>query len=337
MAPIKAGVIVKSPPFVINEDHNFRGISVDLWKAIAYVENIPYTLIPLPENIDNALQQLKSGQIDIVIGPTSATYERFKLVDFSRPYFLSQIGVVQHIKRTDLNQLLNIFWEVLTSPFILGFFAYFFLYIIALWLFEKSKNEEIPKSFWEGISFVAWLHVQKYKTWDLPRSIPGRIAAIVWLFSAGLLITSITAAVTSKFTLALAFHPQQFNQPSDLENHKVAAIHGTLSAEEARKLGAKVFYADHIEQEMTWLAQNKVEAIVTDYIIAKNYLVTHPDLQFQLANFTLANKSFAFPVRKGSPLLDKVDAAILLLQDNHTSVNLCQKYVSKENAADCTL
>lgn len=73
-------------PFVINENDNWKGISVEIWDLVSQEIGIKY--VPKPyASVSQALNDLSSGKIDVLVGPTSITSERSELVEFSQPYF----------------------------------------------------------------------------------------------------------------------------------------------------------------------------------------------------------------------------------------------------------
>lgn len=335
--PLRVGVIMNTPPFISYHNDLYTGLAIDIWKNIATTEHIDFVYVPIIKTIDQALLDVANQKIDILLGPIGTSYDRFKIVDFTRPYFLNQIGVIEYKKKPQLFQIIFIFGDILSSPFILGFIIYFIIYVHLLWLFESKTNPEIPKTYGEGLSYVLWLHLQLRRNWNLPRTISARIAAFSWLLTAGLLVTSITAAVTSKLTVALALHAGHFTNPSSLKNVRVAVIQSTLAESEARRIGAKVEVAPNIDQAVAWLLQNKVHAIVISYITGKTYINTHEYTQLQLAKFIIANDEYAFALRKHDPLRQKIDSALLFLQGNGYMKLICANHIGNTDAKACVM
>ena len=78
--------VVGSEPFVFKE--NNKGIAIEIWKKIAEEKSWNFKYAPF-EKVDDALSQLNSGGIDIVVGPISITSKRLKKVSFSQPFYNS--------------------------------------------------------------------------------------------------------------------------------------------------------------------------------------------------------------------------------------------------------
>jgi polar amino acid transport system substrate-binding protein len=83
--PLVVGMELGYPPFEMTDKTNQpEGVSVDLARALAaklnrplQIENIPY---------DGLIAALKTGKIDLIISSMTATPEREKSIDFSKPY-----------------------------------------------------------------------------------------------------------------------------------------------------------------------------------------------------------------------------------------------------------
>lgn len=91
--PLRVGMDLSYPPFeTIAPDGQPEGVSVELARGLAEhlgrplrIENIPFAgLIPA----------LKSGKIDLIISSMTATPERAKSIDFSRPYLTTGLAAL---------------------------------------------------------------------------------------------------------------------------------------------------------------------------------------------------------------------------------------------------
>ncbi len=64
---LRVGVAL-GDPFVIAHDNTFSGVAIDIWKKLADDQHLAFQLIPMGEHIDDAVNQLAKGQIDVLIG-----------------------------------------------------------------------------------------------------------------------------------------------------------------------------------------------------------------------------------------------------------------------------
>lgn len=330
---LRVGIVDPIPPFIILGDQTYSGIVIDLWQTIATNEKIPFKYVLLHSSTDTAINALYSNKIDVLIGPVSMTADRYKLVNFSYPFFLNEVGVVELKPSTGIGKIFGVFVDILDSPFLFSFIIIFILYVHGLWLFERERIPNFPKGYWAGIGYVLWPHLLQKGLREIPRTVWGRIISLVWVLAAAILVTSILATVTSKLTVALVAPQGQFNQTHDLQDETVAAVRGTHAVIEGEKVGAKVIKADNLEQAIDWLEEGKVDAVIEDYILAKTYINDHNYPKLHLSPLTLSNDEYGIALRKNDPLVNKINAQILFLQENDSATALCAKYIGPDARA----
>ena len=68
---LKVG-ISGSPPFVIQENNSFQGISLDVWRQVAEDNELVYDLVP-QSSPEVGIAAVDQGQIDVLVGPISIT------------------------------------------------------------------------------------------------------------------------------------------------------------------------------------------------------------------------------------------------------------------------
>ena len=66
---LKVG-ISGSPPFVIQENNSFQGISLDVWRQVAEDNGLVYDLVP-QSSPEVGIAAVDQGQIDVLVGPIS--------------------------------------------------------------------------------------------------------------------------------------------------------------------------------------------------------------------------------------------------------------------------
>ena len=95
---LKVGVS-GSAPFVIQNDGDRSGISINIWRKIAEENNLSYRLIQQPTPREG-IRALNEGEIDLLVGPISITADRLNLpgVDFTQPYFIGKEGILLPLK-----------------------------------------------------------------------------------------------------------------------------------------------------------------------------------------------------------------------------------------------
>lgn len=86
------GIDVTYPPFEYQEDGEYKGIDIDLIRAIAEDQGFDIELEAM--DFGGIIPAMQAGQLDIAIAGMSITDERKEVVDFSEPYFEAGLTLV---------------------------------------------------------------------------------------------------------------------------------------------------------------------------------------------------------------------------------------------------
>ncbi len=88
------------PPFEFKDNQgNYTGFDIELWQAIAKLENLEYRL--QPANFNAIMPGLKQRKFDAAIAGITIKPERLKKVDFSHPYYHSGLQIL--VRNDDLS------------------------------------------------------------------------------------------------------------------------------------------------------------------------------------------------------------------------------------------
>lgn len=89
---IKVGIEKNSRPFTYTEGEEQKGFEVELWQAIAQKANIKYEMVAMEYGELN--KGIKSGEVDLAIAGVSITNARKNNLDYSDPYFQTDLGIL---------------------------------------------------------------------------------------------------------------------------------------------------------------------------------------------------------------------------------------------------
>ena len=78
---MKVGVYTgtsNAAPFVIKEGKKYSGIAIDIWERVAKDLDIDFYYIKAEDDLELAIDDLRDGLYDILIGPISMNESRFE-------------------------------------------------------------------------------------------------------------------------------------------------------------------------------------------------------------------------------------------------------------------
>lgn len=338
--PIQVGVLMDMP-FAQNINGHYSGIAVDIWDRIAKLNHWEYRYIPLnSDNMESVVDTLAStNKLDVVIGPVSVSAKRLEKIDFSRPFYLSSIGVI--IKKHELGifDIAKILVSKNLLHIIIALILSFTGYLTLLWLFEHKKvknglnNNHLQ---YPSLTQRIWLHLFQKKVDYMPVTTQGRVIGIFWIIIAAAIFTAINANFTSALTIARYENAHRSGTLEGLQVSGVAGITGEFDIEVAEKNGIPVTPVKDMQEAIRLLEKDKVAGVVSDTPVAMHYLRQHNLNDLTVSPVTLENDEISFAVKLNSPLRHAIDLGISSFQDDDSVVPLCRRYVG-EQANRCDL
>ncbi|MCC5828570.1 MAG: transporter substrate-binding domain-containing protein [Phycisphaeraceae bacterium] len=265
----------QAPPFAMKDDAGqWRGISIELWDRIA--ARLGHEHEYVERSIAGMLEGVEDGSIDLAVAALSITAQREERVDFSHPFFYSGLGIATQAKPTAtwlavMRGLVSV--QFLQVMLVLGLVLLFFGGLV--WLFERRRNaEQFGGDAVSGIGAGFWWSAVTMTTVGYgdkaPITIGGRLVALVWMFGAIIVISSITAAITSALTVAQL--ETGITGPDDLPKVRVGTIAETTSHQYLRQRGIQPRTFTSPGEALDALAAGEIEAVVHDAPILQ-YLV----------------------------------------------------------------
>jgi len=315
--------VAGTAPFVIRNGNLTEGISVQIWGEVAQAADLTSRLVPQANTEDN-LRALSGGEIDIAIGPISITPERVAIdgIEFSQPYYFSQIGLLMPTRAPSLWSRIQPFFHVAALSSIAVFLLGLFLIGNLIWLAEKGKNsEQFPPHYLHGVGNGMWFALVTLTTVGYgdrsPVTLAGRWIAGVWMVITLLAVSSITAGLASAFTVSLtAAGTEAFRSTSDLRGAKLAVIGGTTGERWGKYYGARLVKTGSLDVAVALVVNGETEGLIYDTPALKYFLQTYPEQDLRVANFPLATESYGFAFRKGRGLEKPIDVALLNLHQD---------------------
>lgn len=322
-----------SEPFVINQDQKWQGISVEVWDLIAQEDNVKYEAKPY-ENVADALNDLREGKLDAVVGPTSITSERAELVEFSQPYFQSSLAILSRVDDPT-------FWDRIAPLFTINllYALIVFLFILAcvgtlLWLAErKASPEQFPHKPAKGIANGMWCAIVTMSTTGYgdiaPVTLMGRIVAGTWMIVSILFATTMVAGIASSLTLS-GLGKNTIATADQFDNKKIAVLKNSPSVDFVKEYNGKTILITDLSEGRALLKSNDVDAVVFDrpqlkYDLEKN---KDKDLTISVAEYLKQGYGFAFSLN--SQQVSSFNIDLLKLKEDGVLKDISMKWLGNE-------
>lgn len=328
---IKVGVVIE-PPFIYqNDDSQYEGLSIQLWEDIAKEGNLEYEYQLFTDALA-AVRALTYNEIDISINPNGINPKRLELLDATQPFYISSTGIaVPRVKRSRFRE------------FISNFFSYNFLRIIGflgliifsfgtlLWLVERKRNKHQFRPGLMGLLDGLWWSAVTMTTVGYgdkaPKTTVGRIIAIVWMFTAIIIISGFTATIASTLTVS-SFQSSVDSIEKLKSQSRIGTVEHTQSASFLFENDVTTAYKFKTPQEgLRSLTNQDITYLVSDkselrYLI--DLLQLEESVVLLSVNFNRHYRNFLLP--KDSPLTSIIDPLLLERINEANWITLLKQY-----------
>jgi len=309
---IKVG-IKETPPFIIKETEGYKGVSIALWESIASELNIQYKYEEY--DLPGLLDALEKGSIDVCINPLTVTSERARKFDFTQPFYITNLAIAtSKADKGKVAQFIENFFSVNFFKAVLLLFLVILMFGLLVWVFERKQNrEEFDKGaagVWSGIWWSAVTMTTVGYGDKSPKTTGGRIVALIWMFTAIIIISGFTASIASALTVnQLDVGIEGIN---DLKKIKTAVIKGSSSELYLRQNGIPYLPYDSPEEALHAIANEEIQAFVYDEPILR-YLIQNQKVEesVMVLPYKINTQYYSFSVPDGSPLLEDLEITLL--------------------------
>jgi polar amino acid transport system substrate-binding protein len=318
-------------PFVIEENGELGGFSIELWKNITQELKVK-SIFTKNDNVSELLNSVKSGQADVGISAISVTSQREQDFDFSQPIFDSglQILVRSQGHQSSISRLA----DSLFTPEFLQLLGMMLLIILIpahiVWLVERKHQGGFLENsnYFPGIFKTCWWAAATLATQaeEMPKGALGRIMAVIWMFISVVFIAYFTATVTTSLTVDRL--QSNIKNPQDLVGKRVATIISSTSANylSQQKIETKEF--KQIDEAFNALNNSNVDAVVFDAPILLYYAAHDGKGKVQVVGNIFRKESYAIALPNGSPYRKQINNALLSLQENGKYQEIYDKWFS---------
>ena len=332
--PEKTKMIVgtkPAPPFAIkNADGSWQGISIELWNDLAKDLGVEFEYKEF--DLKGLLGAIEDGAVDVGTAAITVTSERENRFDFTHPFFFTGLGIAVQ-PPGDGNPVMSVLKSFM-SPKFLGYLAGLvsvLLFIgLLIWLIERRANSEefAPGlgGIWDGFWWSAVTMTTVGYGDAAPKTVPGRILGLIWMFAAIIIISFFTAGIASSLTVSSL--ETGVRGPEDLPKVVVGTV-GKSSSERyllRQKVKPKAFTT--VKEGLEAVAAKKIDAFVYDRPILQYHGVGDMNGKIKVLDAVFDPQSYGIGLPTNSKWREKINTALLKRQTDEAYWNeLTGKYL----------
>jgi ABC-type amino acid transport substrate-binding protein len=311
-AVARVGIVV-TPPFAVKDDDGaWQGIAVALWRQVADDLGLAFSFREM--EIPELTAALTRGELAVVVTAIAGA-DREMLMDFSHPYYSSGLaiaarasgdgwaGALDNLGRGPLIRLSALLLALLLITGVL------------IWLCERRLNpahfDARPR---QGIADGLWWAAVTLTTVGYgdkaPKTRTGRLLAVIWMFSAIILIALFTAQVTTALTVSHL--SGRIRGPADLPHVKVGTIEGSPPQAALRsQLGVKAQGFPSFREGLDAVDRGTIDAFVSIEPVLRYEVATTYAGRLTVAGAPFLRFDYVFALPLGSELRKPINRSIL--------------------------
>jgi ABC-type amino acid transport substrate-binding protein len=324
------GVVVAPPVYIKTAGNQWEGFGVEVWQAVAQRLGISFEFREF-SSIEPVLEALEKKEIDAI--PSLVVQDRFEsTLDFSQSYLKSGLSIAVPAEGGGFRWFRVV--ESIFSPHILKAIGLLSLismiFGIIVWSFERQQNSEMfGDGFVKGIGHGIWWAMVTMTTVGYgdkaPKTIGGRIFALIWMIFSIVFIASFTASITSQLTISeLRGKVRGFN---DLYNARVGCISGSAGFEFLVKKGVAVIPYKNTQEGLLAVAGNQIDAFVQDEKVLNYNIKKEFPGRLQVVAGTFDEYFVSIALQQNSPLREPINIALLGLMHTESWIELLNRYI----------
>ena len=222
--------VTNAPPFIIIDDEEISGLTIDLWENISDSLDIDYHFVKT--DINNVVTNIYEGEVNISIAPMAINSTHADSTFYTQPFYITSMCVAVE------NHYESGFVTIVKNLFSLSFLKTIGLLLLInfsigtlIWLAERKENPAfsdklngIVDGFW-----WSWVTMTTVGYGDKsPLSRNGKILGTIWMLVAILIISGFTATISSELTTKRL--QNKVTNIHDLHKMKVGCLEGRTTA-----------------------------------------------------------------------------------------------------------
>jgi len=203
---------------------------------------------------------------------------------------------------------------------------------LLVWFFERKHNLEqfgpdVPKGlgasfWWSAVTMTTVGYGDK-----APKTLGGRLVAILWMFTSVIIISSFTAAIASALTVTQL--ELKIRGPEDLPKVKVAAVKASTGEAYLKSNRISFQSYDNPLDGLKAVAAGELDAMVYDAPVLRYLISNELDGTLQVLPQTFERQYYAIGLQQGSPLREPINRILVEKISKPEWQDVLEKYLGE--------
>ena len=156
-----------------------------------------------------------------------------------------------------------------------------------------------------------------------PQGVAGRLVAVIWMLTGILLVSILTASVTSAMTVRSL--TSEINGPEELPGHVVATIAGSTAERYLKERNIEFRPYTSVDEAATALSAHAVKGVVYDAPVLL-YRAAHGGGKSHVVGRLFEKQNYGIALQQDSGLRKQIDQILLRLGEQGYLAELRRKY-----------
>ena len=310
------GTIVAPPLYMKTANGQWQGFSIDIWKGVAQHMGVSFEFREY-DSFGPMLAAIQNGEIDVIPSlPAELRYE--DIMDLSQSYYKSGLAIAVPAEGAG-SRWMSVVAKIFSMDILMAVGLLLLMCLTAgiiVCIFERRRNREMfgegaVKSIGHGIwwSIVTMTSVGYGD--KIPKTIGGRVVAIIWMLFSIVFIASFTARIKASLTVGeLQGKVRGFN---DLYNARVGSISQSEASIFLANHGIAVMPFESVQEGLNDLAAKNIDAFVLNELILKYLVKREFPGRVQIIPGIFDEYFVVMALKEKSPLRKQINLALLKL------------------------
>ena len=311
----------------------YGGLIYEIWNRIKYINNWEDKVkeIPYKPDYDTCVKAVHENKVDIMVGNIWIFEERMKMVNFTRPLFLSKIVIAYKPTKSILNTYLEVSYENYIKPIfymlLVGITSGIFLYYI-------EPRRGFRRAIWSSIATLFGEAGYLFENSTL--RMKGMMYVVIFI-SIAYMITMILQGIVTRNIIEIT-RDTEINK-NNLSSKNLMISKNLDIGEILSKYDINYDTIDiQFDESAKYYLDNmsKYDGYLTEYEHTKIDKKNYPEIITTKDNFGYEENAFA--IRKElSSVAHDINIAITKLQSSDKIKDICTKYIGEIDSELCIL